>query len=84
MFYIHPENGILPGQEATRWQKRALKLLGSIIDNVERVPNKDKPAVMKCIKELHGMVMNGASKRRSSRAKASCVRALLPGYREEN
>ena len=73
------ESGILPGREATRWQKRALKLLGSIIDNVERVPNKDKPAVMERIKELHSMVTNGATKRRSSQAKSSRVQPLLPG-----
>ena len=79
------EIGVLPGQEATRWQKRALKLLGTIIDNLERVPNKDKPAVMERIKELHGMVVNGATKRRSGRrAKPSRVQPLLPDYREEN
>jgi polyhydroxyalkanoate synthesis regulator phasin len=72
------------GQEATRWQKRALKLLGSIIDNLERVPNKDKPAVMERIKELHGMVINGVTKRRSGQAKPSCARPLLPDRREEN
>ena len=78
------QNGILPGQEATRWQKRALKLLGSIIDNVERVPSKDKPAVMERIKELHGMVVNGAIKRRSAKAKPSRVQPLLSDRREEN
>ncbi len=79
------ESGILPGQEATRWQKRALKLLGSIIDNLERVPNKDKPAVMERIKELHSMVTNGATKRRSGpQAKPSRVRPLLSDRREEN
>ena len=78
------ENGILPGQEATRWQRRALKLLESIIDNLDRVPNKDKPAVMERIKELHGMVTNGARRRRSAKAKPGRVQPLLPDRREGN
>ena len=38
---------------------------------------------MERIKELHGMIVNGATKRRSGRAKSSGVPPLLPDRREE-